>query len=213
MAILDSVQRADEHYTEKHASFLDIISIQKDFDLLLIGDSITRRWEDNPEIFNRFFSRYRTANFGIGGDCIENLRWRILNGELDGIRARLVILHIGTNNLPSNSPDEVFTGIMDIISIFRKKLPESKILLIGLLPRNKDKTGRDYMKMVKEVNSKLLSSVTEEIITFTDFGTNFMEKPDAVNPELLPDGLHPAEKGFILLGKLITPYIEKLLRN
>jgi platelet-activating factor acetylhydrolase IB subunit beta/gamma len=211
MAISDAVERTDEHHIEKHALFLEINKKRNPIDILLIGDSITRRWEDNPEIFNRFFSKYNTINFGVGGDCIENLRWRILNGELDNIKPRLVVLHIGTNNLPTNSAEEVCKGIKDILKIFRDKLPESRILLIGLLPRNKDETGRDYMSMIKTINEKLKNAVADYNTEFTDLGNYFKETSSSVKEDLLPDGLHPAEKGFTVLGDLLIPCIEKLM--
>jgi lysophospholipase L1-like esterase len=211
--ILKAIERTDDHHMEKHASFLEIIKKQKPVDLLFIGDSITRRWEDNPVIYNRFFSKYKPANFGVGGDCIENLRWRILNGELEGIKPKLVVLHIGTNNLPTHTAEEVCLGIRDIIRIFREKLPESRILLIGLLPRNKDETGRDYMRMIKHVNKNLKQIVINNKVTVIDFKDYFLETASEVKPGLLPDGLHPGEEGFIVLGELLEPYIVRLVEK
>lgn len=210
--ILQAVKRTDEHYLEKHASFLEIIKRKEPIDILLIGDSITRRWEDNPGIFKQFFSKYKTVNFGVGSDTIENLRWRILNGELEQIQPALVVLNIGTNNLPMYTVLEIYTGIRDILRIFINKLPDSRIVLLGLLPRNNDQTGCNYMAMTEKINKKLNISIKNSNVLFIDPGKYFRETSTTVKSGLLPDGLHPAGKGYTVLGELLISYIDKLIK-
>lgn len=211
--ILKATERTDDHHIEKHASFLKFINDKEPLDILFIGDSITRRWEDNSELFNHFFAEYRSVNFGVGGDSLENLKWRILNGELEEILPNLVVLHIGTNNLPLNSTTEIYSGIRDILKIFRDKLPKSKILLLGLLPRNMDDTKRDYMTMIKEINLKLKSTNTDIKVSFLDLGEHFLETVSSVRTDLLPDGLHPAEKGYTVLGELLKQQVHSLMNG
>ncbi len=39
-------------------------------------------------------------NFGISGDCTENILWRVLNGELpDGFNPAVIFIQVGTNDL------------------------------------------------------------------------------------------------------------------
>ena len=48
--------------------------------------------------------------------------------------AKAVIM-IGTNNLGSNSPDEIAEGIKVIVDKIRHKQPQTKILLLGIFPQ------------------------------------------------------------------------------
>src|SRR5204863_9657151 len=54
------------------------------------GDSITRRWgaTDYPQLlesWNKNFFGWNAADFGWGADRVENILWRLENGELDGV--------------------------------------------------------------------------------------------------------------------------------
>lgn len=63
--------------------------------LLFYGDSITEGWNWNQEIWNRVYAPFGAANYGIGGDGTQNVLWRIINGEIDNIHPRLIVLKIG----------------------------------------------------------------------------------------------------------------------
>src|SRR5207253_2072256 len=51
------------------------VAEQGNVDLLFVGDSITAGW--NADIWQKNFSQYKPANFGIGGDHTGNLLWRL----------------------------------------------------------------------------------------------------------------------------------------
>ena len=105
-----------------------------DIDLLFLGDSITQGWNNN-EVWRRHFGPRKAANFGIGGDRTEHVLWRIQNGELEGIAPKVTVLMIGTNNSGANTPEEIAQGITAIVDELRKRLPNTKILLLGVFPR------------------------------------------------------------------------------
>ena len=133
---LKPVMRTDEHHQQKHESILRMIR-ERNIDVVFLGDSLTRRWEDNSHLWSEFFSRFNPANFGVGGDCIENVLWRITNGEIDGIGPRLFLVLVGTNNLCKNTEDEIVDGIEEVVSAIRSRCPRSKVVEFGLLPRNR----------------------------------------------------------------------------
>lgn len=65
-------------------------SKQGHIDVYFEGDSITRRWgaTDYSELlanWKRNFFGWNAADFGWGADKVENILWRLENGELDGV--------------------------------------------------------------------------------------------------------------------------------
>lgn len=67
-------------------------------------------------------------NFSIRGDKCENVLWRVENGELDNVKPKIVVLHVGTNNV-DNKAEEIADGIQEIAQRIRSKLPDAYIVL------------------------------------------------------------------------------------
>jgi len=206
--IRDSIQRFDDHHIERHEHILDFNKNNK-IDLLFIGDSITRRWLEVPHLWESYFSKYNSANLGVGMDTIQNLKWRILNGELDNIQPKVVVLLIGTNNLPDYSPEEITQGIEGILDIFKEKIPNSKIILMGILPRDADDACSDYISIVNEINKKLSIVSWERNLIFLDIGKEYIMENNKVNRALMEDGLHLIEPGYKIWGDTIIPLINE----
>lgn len=202
------VMRTDEHHVEKHERILKMK--EKKIEVVFLGDSLTRRWEDYEHVWDKYFAKYHPVNFGVGGDCIQNVKWRILNQELDGIAPRVLILLIGTNNLPTNTVDEIVSGIEDLVEIVRSKLPDTKLLLLGLLPRNPDDQGIDYNARIVEINQKLRTCCVNEQIYFAEISGVLPQKDGKVDSSVMPDGLHLNDHGYELIGPELVRYIEEL---
>lgn len=63
--------------------------------VLFYGDSIIEGWGWNSALWQQSFGHLGAANYGIGGDGTQNVLWRIINGEVDNISPRVVVLMIG----------------------------------------------------------------------------------------------------------------------
>ena len=75
-------------------------------------------------------------NAGIGGDATEELLWRLQNGNLEGLPPELVVLLIGSNDLArGRTPELTAKGIRADLLMLRQRLPDAKILLLALWPR------------------------------------------------------------------------------
>src|SRR5579862_1693876 len=80
-------------------------------DVYFEGDSITRRWgaTDYPDLLENWkqnFFGWNAGDFGWGADRVENILWRLENGELDGVNPKVIVLLAGTNNIGSRIPAE-----------------------------------------------------------------------------------------------------------
>src|SRR5438105_862100 len=114
-------------------------------DIYFEGDSITRRWgaTDYPELlanWNDNFFGWNAADFGWGADTIQNILWRLKNGELDGVHPRVIVLLAGTNNVGRTMPAggdaakvaDITRGLRSILDIMRAKAPNAEIVLMGI---------------------------------------------------------------------------------
>ena len=50
--------------------------------LVLLGDSIVANFSKCNDVYSKFFSSLHTLNFGISGDKIQNVLWRVENMTL-----------------------------------------------------------------------------------------------------------------------------------
>src|SRR5258706_9287560 len=129
----------------RHQTFADIAK-KGDIDLLFVGDSITD-WFYWPlrggeatggKVWEANFAPLKAADFAIAGDSTQGALWRMQNGELEGFKAKLIVLMLGTNNINRNPVDEIVDGDRLIIEEFKKRQPQAKVLLLGIFPRNAD---------------------------------------------------------------------------
>jgi len=208
--------RNDEHFIERHAYFLKLIQ-ETTIRLLFLGDSITRRWVENLPVWEKFFARYQPANFGVGGDMAQNLLWRIQNGELEDVQPEVIVLLIGTNNIPTHSASEIAATIRLIVATMREKLPKTKIVLMAIFPRGpQDRSKANvnnpyYMEKVNAVNRNLASLDDRDSICFLDIGAAFLRLDGEIDTSLLPDQLHLIEPGYQIWGEALKAVLEKLM--
>ncbi|MBN2083625.1 MAG: hypothetical protein JW748_00275 [Anaerolineales bacterium] len=206
---LAAVMRTDDLSVAKHKKILGMKN-GYDIQLIFLGDSLTRRWEDNPDLWNKYFSSYRAANFGVGGDCLENIKWRILNGELDGIDPKIIILLAGTNNLDKDSEEAIVNGIREIAVIIREKLKNTKIVILGLLPRNANETGINYSRKIGRINIQLESLFANTGMAYRDIGKDLRNEQGVVSDAIMPDGLHLNSNGYEIIGPKLRGIIDEL---
>ncbi len=131
------VPRADSKaWMDRHDKFNERVK-EGNVDLLLIGDSITQGWEGSgKDVWNEYYTKRNAVNLGIGGDRTQHVLWRLENGNVDGIKPKLAVLMIGTNNAGANSAEEIGEGIQAIVKKLREKLPETKVLILAIFPRS-----------------------------------------------------------------------------
>ena len=177
--------------------------------LVFDGDSITDGWHKaGQQIWMERYAKFGAFDFGIGGDRTENLLWRLSQGQLKEIHPKLVLLMIGTNNLSSNTNEQIAEGVKAIIDQYRKLCPDATILLQGIFPRAADATN-PLRERIKEINKIIASYADGKNIRFLDFGDKFLEPDGSMSPEVMPDFLHPSPKGYQIWAEAIQPVIDQ----
>jgi lysophospholipase L1-like esterase len=185
--------------------------------VLFIGDSITHFFGGEPQarivngaaVWQKFYAPRRALNLGFGWDRTENVLWRLQHGELEGAAPKAVVVLIGTNNLDVNKPEEIADGIRAICDELRARLPETRILLLGILPRS-PKPDRLRAKL-GEVNRRLATFGGQSGLTFLEVGAGFIAADGSIPAELMNDYLHPTPKGYALLAEAIEPTLSRWL--
>jgi lysophospholipase L1-like esterase len=224
-SLIQSSQRADiagprlnfegtvfREFLDSHSVFVAQAS-KKNCQVIFLGDSITSNWVNHPTLFSRAFGKYRTLIFGIPGDCTQHVLWRIENGELDGARPAVIVLLIGTNNVVvlDNSAVDIAAGIRNILLTIHYRSPGTKVILIGVLPRGFGLFDSFKQKKIKEINLLLSKYQDDFSVFFLDPESFFILPNGTVNKDLLPDLLHPNDKGYEILAELIKQKLDFLI--
>ena len=197
-------------FLEKHEEFIRQAATANP-DVLFLGDSITAGWlEAGKAIWNKHISVYKPLNLGINGDRTEHVLWRLSNGEIDKIKPKIIVLMIGTNNLYMYSADEVCEGVAAILNELNDRLPESKILLLGILPRAKSPEAKVRAK-IRQINEQLAKMADGKDIHFLDFGPELLEPDGSISEEIMPDFMHLSESGYNIWFDEMSPSLIEML--
>jgi lysophospholipase L1-like esterase len=194
---------------EVHNSFV-VLAKKGNIDLLFLGDSITQMWNENS-VWRRYYGPRRAANFGIGGDRTQNVLWRIQNGELEGIEPKVTVLMIGTNNLHSDTPDEIAQGVGAIVAELRRRLPKTKILLLGIFPRSRKPNA--IRERLMSVNEKIAKLADGSNVRFLDISKAFLNDDGSISADVMPDldALHLSLKGYRIWAEAMEPTLWSML--
>jgi lysophospholipase L1-like esterase len=212
--------------TEKRHESFNVISKQGEAQLVFLGDSITHGWEGKGKaIWTKDWAPLKAANFGIGGDRTEHVLWRLENGNFDGLKPKAIVLMIGTNNTGHQgrpqkelngavyecTAEQTAEGIKAILAQLRKKCPDAKILILGIFPRGADKN--DKFRQQNEATNAIVKGFDDgQKVFFLDVGAKFLEPDGTLSKAIMPDLLHPNEKGYQIWSDAIKADVLALLR-
>ncbi len=191
---------------------------QGGIDLYFEGDSITRRWggTDYPQFlanWRKNFFGWNAADFGWGGDTIQNILWRLENGELDGVNPKVIVLLAGTNNLGREPVDaakiaDVTAGIKTLIEVCQQKAPGATIILTAIFPRN---DSRYANPAIRQINANIARFADGKKVRFLDVNDPLTNPEGRLLDGMTVDGLHPTLKGYQIWADGLRPILTELL--
>ena len=201
-------------------------------DLVWLGDSITQSWEssgppdwmDFAPAWQRLYGGRNAVNLGFKGDNTGHLLWRMANGELDGIQPKAAVVLIGANNMGRVrwSAPQTIAGIDAVIDDLRRRLPATKVLLLGVLPSVRSKW---VTRTTEEVNRGLAArygngggSGGVPGVAYLDVGSLFMRDGQVDRTQFYDDlltppdpPLHPTAAAQARMAEAIEPTLAALL--
>lgn len=212
------LQRPEAGPQARHEKFNEI-SKQGEAQLVFLGDSITQGWEGKGKAaWEQYFAPLKAANFGIGADRTEHVIWRLENGNFEGLKPKLVVLMIGTNNTGHQgrnnyvcSAEQTAEGVKKILEQLQKKTPETKVLVLGIFPRGENAQDK-FRQQNEQTNALLKGFADNQRVFYKDIGAAFLQADGTLTREIMPDLLHLSEQGYDIWAKQILEDVNRLMK-
>lgn len=186
-----------------------------DIDIVFFGSTDTEMWmwpDRGKTVWDRAFASLKAADFGSQGTRFESLTWRMRNGELDGYRAKLIVVQASGDDevvIRDGKFDDHVAKYAAIIAEIRSRQPQARILLFGFFPRSEVHTA-------KGANAALSKLANNETVFFVDMSNRFFR----------PDGSHrtdmwrmsgPPDAGmqtpaFEVWAEVLQPWLDRFVR-
>ncbi|WP_299413443.1 GDSL-type esterase/lipase family protein [Acaryochloris sp. IP29b_bin.148] len=193
-----------------HQKHLKRAHKRKKVNMVFLGDSITQGWQKHKKLWQKHYKG--AVNFGIGGDRTQQVLWRIEQGLFDQIQPKLVVLNIGVNNLWGDKygAARISAGIEKIVEAIQAKSPQTKILIIGILPTGK-KPNTPIRRKIQAINTRSETLDNGNTIRFLDIGSEFLQADGQIPRKIMPDYLHLSRKGYQIWADSMQKHVDQML--
>ena len=198
---------------ERHDRF--IASAQKgDIDIVFFGSTETEMWlwqDRGRSVWDQTFGSLKAVDFGTQGTRFESLLWRMRNGELNGYKAKLIVLQAQGDDdtaIRNGKFDDYVANYAAIIAEIRARQPQARILLFGCFPRNEAHTGL-------QANAALGKLANNETVFFIDLSDRFFRPDGSHNSEMWTFGItDPGIKApaFKVWAEALQPWLDRFVR-
>jgi lysophospholipase L1-like esterase len=177
-------------------------------------------------VWKEYFSQYLPINMGNSGDITPVMLYRVRHGNLAFPKRQqpdVAVLMCGTNNFvvtqsaggkvkwdlgPKCPPEEVAEGVRAIAQEFRRRLPRTRLIVMGILPvANQAKRAK-----CREVNRHLKKiKFDHDKVVLVDLWEQFIQPDGSLRKELFTDGTHLTTAGYRVWARGIESLIEDLV--
>ena len=194
---------------------------QGKIDVYFEGDSIARRWGATDAAYAKYLANWKenffgwnAADFGWGADSLQNILWRLDNGELDGVNPKVIVFLGGTNNIggaPGNDAkaEEIVRGVKAVLGRFQQKAPNATVILTAIFPRGK---SAQLYAFIKQINAGIAKLADGKKIRYLDVNDKMADADGNLFPGIMnSDNLHPDLKGYQVWADGLKPILTELL--
>jgi lysophospholipase L1-like esterase len=219
------VARTDENSRTAHAQLVEKAR-RGGIDVYFAGDSITRRWGTSDAAYRAFldnwtrnFFGWNAANFGWGGDTVQNVLWRLTQRELDGVRPKVIVVMAGANNvgaMPRDGVDamvveNVANGMRAILGVITKKAPEATVIVMGITPRTDSLDGASLMPTIEAINERYAALANGRRVRYLNINHELANADGAPREGMTVDGLHLSLTGYQVWADALKPILREIL--
>ena len=103
-------------------------------------------------------------------------------------------------------PKEVANGARAIAQAFRRRMPGTRVIMLGILPvANKTKWAK--CQIINAFNAAVTCDKNEVI--YLDLQDKFLQSDGSLRKQIFTDGTHLTPEGYRVWAKSIDPFISK----
>jgi lysophospholipase L1-like esterase len=194
---------------------------QGGIDVFFVGDSITRRWGATDPQYQPLLENWKTnffgwnaANFGWGADRVENILWRLQNGELDGVNPKVIVVLAGINNVGTAPGDgkkveDITQGLRTLLNVCQAKASSATVIITAIFPRNDSMAA---IPTINEINRNIARMSDGLKVRCLDINHKLADNEGRFFPGMVNDDqLHPTLKAYQVWADALKPMLTELL--
>jgi lysophospholipase L1-like esterase len=194
---------------------------QGGIDVFFVGDSIIRRWGASDPQYRPLLENWKTnffgwnaADFGWGADRIENILWRLQNGELEGVNPKVIVVLAGINNVGTKPGDaeevqDISRGLRAIMAVCHEKAPKATIIMTAIFPRN---DNLNVIPTINQINTNIARMADGKEVRYLDINDKLADKEGRLFPGMVnADKLHPTLKAYQIWADVLRPILGEVL--
>ncbi|MDD3588091.1 MAG: GDSL-type esterase/lipase family protein [Thermoguttaceae bacterium] len=185
---------------------------QGNFDILMIGDSITHGWEASGKaVWDKYYGDKKAINLGFSGDCTQHVIWRLEHSDFSKVNPKLAVILIGVNNSFSSTAENIALGNKKICEILHAKFPKMKIIVLNVFPFG-DKNATVKHEKIAAINKSLKEVLSQvDYVNLVNINPVFLDADGNLPASIMPDYLHPNAVGYEKWGAALDAMVKQAL--
>ena len=181
----------------------DLTSPPPKGEILFVGSSTIRLWD-----LKSAFPDLKTINRGFGGSEMQDST-RYVDRIVVPYTPRIVVVYAGDNDIMGTPSEQIVIAFERFVRAVHAKLPETKILYIGIKPSLLRWNQVDRMRQANAMIRQFCER--DDRLGFVDTDNAMLGWDEKPRKELyVADGLHLTPAGYQILNALVRPFLTGL---
>jgi lysophospholipase L1-like esterase len=179
--------------------------------VVFYGNSITEGW---ARFFPTQFPNKPYVDRGISGQTTPQMLVRFRQ-DVVRLKPRVVVILAGINDIAGNTGPSTLEMIEDNLASMTQlaKANGIRVVLSSVLPAYDFpwRPGLEPAPKVKALNAWLKDFARREKVVYLDYYTAMADERGGLRGDLGSDGVHPNEKGYLIMAPLAEKAIARAL--